>query len=56
MQGIKMSARDQNVQIAIAAATIVQASTGSDTTSVEYLLKAFDQAYDHILEKTRPTE
>ena len=50
----EMSARDANAQIAIAASNLVVAAAGSEGVSIEYLIKVFDQAFDHILEKTRP--
>lgn len=53
-QFVTMSANDRNAQIAIAASNVVVAACGSESGSIEQILKAFDRAYDHILEKTRP--
>lgn len=54
MQNMEMSADDRNVQIAIAASTMAAATAPTDGTDIEYLLRKFDKAYDHILAKTQP--
>ncbi len=55
-QYVMMSANDRNIQIAIAASNIVRATTAGspDCLGLPDMLRAFDRAFDHILEKTRP--
>lgn len=51
---MEMSAEDRNVQIAIAAANVAVATASTDGSEIQFLLKQFDKAFDHILAKTRP--
>lgn len=51
---MEMSAEDRNVQVAIAASNVAAATASTDGTDLQYLLKQFDKAYNHILAKTRP--